>query len=279
MNIQIVIPAHNEEAYIERTLKSLINQTFLPSKIVVVNDHSTDRTFEILTKLQAENDLIQVMNHVSEGQHQPGSKVVKAFYHGLQSIDAEVDIICKFDADLIFPGNYLERLVSIFENDPKCGMAGGYCTIQDQDKWIVENLTGKDHIRGALKAYRKLCFDTIGGLKQSMGWDTLDELLARYHGWSVITVPNLHVKHLKPTGATYTKAARFKQGEAFKKMRYGFWLSALASAKLAFRKKSLSYLMDCMKGYFKCKDPYLVTETEGRFIRSYRWKNIRKKLS
>jgi glycosyltransferase involved in cell wall biosynthesis len=47
MNYYIVIPAHNEEAFISLTLQSLISQTHLPSK-VVVNDNSTDKTAEIV---------------------------------------------------------------------------------------------------------------------------------------------------------------------------------------------------------------------------------------
>jgi glycosyltransferase involved in cell wall biosynthesis len=45
MNYYIVIPAHNEEAFISLTLQSLISQTH--SKVVVVNDNSTDKTAEM----------------------------------------------------------------------------------------------------------------------------------------------------------------------------------------------------------------------------------------
>lgn len=44
MNFYIVIPAHNEESYLGQTLQSLVEQTLLPKKIVVVDDHSTDTT-------------------------------------------------------------------------------------------------------------------------------------------------------------------------------------------------------------------------------------------
>ena len=44
MNIYIVIPAHNEEDYIGKTLESLVTQTLLPKKVVVVNDNSNDST-------------------------------------------------------------------------------------------------------------------------------------------------------------------------------------------------------------------------------------------
>lgn len=49
MHYYIVIPTHNEEAFIALTLQSLVEQTVLPKKIVVVNDNSTDKTVEIVT--------------------------------------------------------------------------------------------------------------------------------------------------------------------------------------------------------------------------------------
>lgn len=281
MNFYLIIPAYNEEVYLSKTLQSLAEQTLLPKKIIVVNDSSTDDTQLIINKYESEYNFIKGVYQSSDKSHIPGSKHIKAFYKGFENIDNEFDIICKFDADLIFPKNYLEKIASIFNSDPSIGMAGGFCYIENDGEWILENLTNKDHIRGALKAYRKSCFEEIGGLKLAMGWDTVDELLAQYHGWKVKTDTTLHVKHLKPTGKVYTKAARYKQGEAFYKMRYGFWLTLIASAKLAVKKKSFAYFLDCLKGYSKAKRAkmeYIVSKEEGKFIRNLRWRNIRKKI-
>lgn len=278
MKIFIVIPAHNEEAFLPLTLESLVNQSYLPEKIVVVNDNSTDGTEDILKMFTSEYPFISYININSSTSHQPGSKVVAAFNQGLNSLNKDYDIICKFDADLIFPSEYLETIADLFKNNAECGLAGGFCTIQKNGKWILENLTDKNHVRGALKAYRKSCFEQIGGLKESMGWDTVDELLAKYHDWQVQTLDTLLVKHLKPTGYKYDKAARLKQGQAFRKMRYGFWLSLIASAKLAMKKKSLSFFVHCIQGYTKNGKNYIVTIDEGKAIRKMRWQGVKKKL-
>jgi len=281
MNIQIIIPAHNEEAFLAQTLDSLVAQTLLPRKIVVVNDGSTDGTQIIIDSFSEKHPFITSVIRNSVSKHEPGSKVINAFYKGFETLDADFDVICKFDADLIFPKDYLEKISEVFRKNKNVGIAGGFCTIKKNKTWRVENLTNKDHIRGALKAYRKECFKQIGGLKNAMGWDTVDELLAQYHGWKVATEQTLHVKHLKPTGATYTKAAKYKQGEAFYKMRYGWFLTQIAAIKLAQKKGSLHFYYNCMRGYLKAKinkAPFLVTEEEGNFIRELRWKNIKKKL-
>ena len=282
MRIYIVIPAHNEGGFISETLESLAHQTLLPKKIVVVDDGSTDNTSEIVKSFTEKFDFIELVQNSSSNEHAPGSKVINAFYKGYYRLDDDYDVICKFDADLIFPKNYLEKIAYYFENDSQAGMAGGFCSTQRKDKWIPENLTGKDHIRGALKAYRKHCFIQIGELKPAMGWDTADELLARFHGWKVITDETLLVRHLRPTGMNYFEHSGRKQGEAFYRLRYGTMLSLIASAKLAAMKANPFAFLHYISGYFNAKNkkrPFLVSEEEGRFIRKLRWANIRKKFA
>jgi len=308
MNYYIVIPAHNEEAFISLTLQSLLEQTFLPSKIVVVNDNSTDKTAEIVSEFAKRNSYISLVNKNSEATHLPGSKVIQAFQKGLETLDENYDFIVKADADLIFPSNYFETINKHFHLDERIGMVGGFCYIETRTKneksnkknrvpellsqkneiseekkgeWILENLTDKDHIRGALKAYRKETFKQIGGLKPQMGWDTVDELLCKFFNWKVVTDENLHVKHLKPTGYKYNKAARYKQGEAFYSLGYGFWITAIASIKLAMMKKKPLLFIDYIKGFWKAKwarKPLLVSNEQALFIRKYRWKKMKDKL-
>jgi glycosyltransferase involved in cell wall biosynthesis len=281
MNYYIVIPSHNEEALISLTLQSLVEQTVLPTKIVVVNDNSTDNTAEIVNSFVAKFPFISLVNKTSDAIHLPGSKVIHAFQKGLESLDENYDFIVKADADLIFPNNYFETIIKHFKSDAKIGMAGGFCYIEKNGEWILENLTDKDHIRGALKAYRKETFQQIGGLKAEMGWDTVDELLCKFYDWKVVTDESLHVKHLKPTGANYNKTARYKQGEAFYSLGYGFWITAIASAKLAMMKKKPLLFLDYIKGFWKAKSqkkPLLVTMEQAKFIRNYRLKKMKEKL-
>ena len=72
MIIYIVIPAHNEEAYIEKTLDSLVNQSLRPARIVVVNDNSTDGTQAIIDAYSAKYSFIEGVSNVSSEVHAPG---------------------------------------------------------------------------------------------------------------------------------------------------------------------------------------------------------------
>ena len=281
MNFYIIIPAHNEQDCIALTLESLTKQTLLPKKVVVVNDHSSDATAEIVSKFAQQHSWMSLVNTTSSDAHLPGSKIINAFNKGLETLDDAYDIICKFDADLMFPEKYLEQLSIHFKESTQLGMASGFCYIEKNGEWMLENLTRKDHIRGALKAYRKDCFLQIGGLKPSMGWDTVDELLAKFYSWTILTDDTLKVKHLKPTGASYNKASKYLQGEAMYKMRYGFLITLISAMKLAYKKRSFSLFKEYMAGYFKAKNSntdFLVTEEQGAFIRKLRWNGMIGKL-
>ncbi len=281
MNYSIIIPAYNEESYIALTLQSLVEQTLLPTKVIVVNDNSTDATATIVSEFAQLHSWISLVNKNSTATHMPGSKVIQAFHEGEKHLNSTFDIIVKIDADLIFPANYFETIINHFESDEQIGMVGGFCYIEKNGVWILENLTDKDHIRGALKAYRATTFKQIGGLKAQMGWDTVDELLCKFYNWKVVTDESLHVKHLKPTGASYTKAARYKQGEAFYTLGYGLFITAIASLKLALRKGKPFLFLDYLMGFLKAKKEnktMLVTPSQAKFVKQYRWKKMKEKI-
>lgn len=281
MNIVIIILAHNEETFIRWMLQSIVYQSVIPEKVIMVNDASTDGTQKIINQFSEKYSFIESISLHSEKFHEPGSKVINAFYKGFEALSTDFDFIGKFDADIILPPNYFENVLALFSSDEKIGIAGGNLYIEKENSWVFEAISEKTKVRGPIKFYRKKCFEDIGGLKKSIGWDTVDELLAQYHGWKVKTDTSLHVKHLKPTGKVYSKTSKYKQGEAFYKMRYGFWLTLIASAKLASKKNNFQFFIDCIQGYKKAKSQqldFIVSENEGVFIRKLRWKNIFKKL-
>lgn len=50
MKVSIVIPAYNEEKSIEKTIKTLLNQSYKDFEIIVVDNNSKDKTYEITSK-------------------------------------------------------------------------------------------------------------------------------------------------------------------------------------------------------------------------------------
>ena len=278
----IIIPAHNEEEFLPAALQSVLNQSLQPLQVIVVNDHSSDRTETIINEFAVNNTVIKKVNTTSSNLHLPGSKVINAFNAGLKKIDQPFDFIVQLDADVILPSNYFEVMSQIFSNHPRVGIAGGFFyELSATGEWLLNHPMDKDHIRGAFKAYTKSCFETIGGLRNAMGWDTLDELLARYHGYDLYTEDSLKVKNQRPIGNAYSREARLLQGRAMYQMGYGLRISGIASLKMAVMKRNPLVFIDNLRGFFQArkeKAPYLVSSEEMAFIRRLRWRNIRKKL-
>ena len=276
----VIIPAHNEANFLEGMLQSLCEQTVSALEIILVNDNATDDTETIMQRFSAAHKNISYVNHESEAAHLPGAKVIHAFAFGLKHLKQPYDVLVKLDADLLLPKDYFETILAVFE-DSKVGIAGGFCYEQNTSEvWVLNHPMGHDHVRGAFKAYSKECFRAIEGLRPAMGWDTVDELLAHYFGFSVQTLPSLHVKHRRPLGAGYAPRGSQFQGAAFYVLRYGWLLSVLASLKNAFLKKSLPTFFRLLSGYRKAKreqQPFLINAEQGKFIRAYRWNKIKNK--
>lgn len=282
MKFLIIIPAYNEEESILSCLKSIENQNFQDFYCIVVNDNSTDNTSKIVSSfIEGKNRfslLERKKNLCSENTHSPGAKVIRAFNFGLNSQDlSDFDIICKFDADVIFPTHYLEEINKVYKKNLKIGMASGLVYIEKNNQWQFENLSSKNHVRGPIKSYRKSCFMEMGGLKEILGWDNIDVMLCKMYGFETLTLKKLWVKHLRPTAYKYKNQKAEKLGEYFYNIGLSFPLAVISSLKSSFRNKSFLEFFITMRVFFKQNSPRVLTEKEIQFIRNLRWQEMYRK--
>jgi len=277
----IVIPTHNEEENILRCLDSLRKQSFQDFSCIVVNDGSTDNT-RVLVEDFIENIRLSgvessrfTLRNLPKSEHQPGAKVVRTFNKGLEGISLEnYGIVCKFDADIIFPENYLEKVNRVYEENSKAGMVSGLVYIEKNSEWIFENLSSKNHVRGPIKSYRVTCFKEMNGLRPVLGWDNIDVMLAQMHGWDVITIKDIWVKHLRPTAYKYKKQKAEKLGQYFYNIGLNFPLAFVSSAKSSLKNKSLSEFFITMKSFLKQNSERVLSPQEIAYIRSLRWNQM-----
>ena len=196
----LVTAARNEEAYIERTINSVLEQTHLPAKWVIVSDRSTDRTDQIAKKYARENGFIEVVRREdSDGSKGFASKVaaINLGYEHLRQL--RYDFFGNLDADLSFSPHYYERLVEEFEKNPKLGIAGGF--IQERYNGVFKHRPSNSlrSVAGGTQFFRRQCYEDIGGLKpfELGGEDWCAEIMARMAGWEVQAIPYLTVFHHK----------------------------------------------------------------------------------
>lgn len=282
MKFLIIIPAYNEEENILSCLESIGNQNFQDFYCVIVNDNSTDNTGKIVSSfIEGKNRfslLERKKNLCSENTHSPGAKVIRAFNFGLNSQDlSDFDIICKFDADIIFPTYYLEEINKVYEKNPKVGMASGLVYIEKNNQWQFENLSSKNHVRGPIKSYRKSCFMEMGGLKEILGWDNIDVMLCKMYEFETLTLKKLWVKHLRPTAYKYKNQKAEKLGEYFYNIGLSFPLAVISSLKSSFRNKSFLEFFITMRVFSKQNSPRILTKKEIQFIRNLRWQEMYRK--
>ncbi|SFI08043.1 glycosyltransferase family 2 protein [Halpernia frigidisoli] len=278
MKFLIIIPAHNEEEFIFSCLDSLQKQSFQDFECVVVNDGSTDKTQEIVEHFISQNLKFKIYN-LKLSSHEPGAKVVQTFYKGLNEIGLkDFDVICKFDADIIFPENYLDKINKIYEQNQKAGMVSGLVYIEKNGEWIFENLSSKNHVRGPIKSYRKHCFEDMNGIRAVLGWDNIDVMLAKMHNWEVITIKDLLVKHLRPTAFKYKNQKAKKLGEYFYNIGLNFPLMLISSAKSSFKNKSFSEFLITVKSFLSQKNERVLSKNEIKYIRDLRWKQMLKNI-
>lgn len=197
----VITPVRNEALYLEESIASVVQQTIRPVEWIIVDDGSTDETGAILDRQASQHNWIRVVHRTNRGFRHSGTGVMEAFYDGYGALKTQDwGNLVKLDADLILRPDYFERCFDQFSQDPQLGIGGGI--VCDRGNAPLKFEQGPSfHVRGAVKMYRRACWDAIGGLIISPGWDTVDELKANYLGWKTRSFTDLKVLHCRPTGA------------------------------------------------------------------------------
>lgn len=212
----LVTPARNEEAFIEKTIQSMINQTVLPAKWVIVNDGSTDSTASIVRRYLADHPWMELVDRPVRKERHFAAKV-DAFNAGQQLIQGlEYEIIGNLDADVSLDQNHFEFLLGKFRDDPTLGVAG---TIFKEPGYSSEtdSFEGQNHVSGQCQIFRRQCFEQIGGYRPNKagGIDWMAVTTARMMGWKTRSYREKFFFHHRALGTAERGrfASSFSYGE------------------------------------------------------------------
>jgi glycosyltransferase involved in cell wall biosynthesis len=196
-----ITPTRNEAENLRRLAPCMASQTTIPTRWIIVDNGSTDDTPAIARELSDRHPWITLIEIPGEEVATRGAPVVRAFHAGIASLSDPVDVIVKLDADVSFDDNYFAQQLGVFEREPSLGISGGVCLEPQEDgTWQAVRVT-RDHVRGAIRAYRAACLEQVTPLEERMGWDGVDELKAQVNGWTTRTVPELSFYHYRVLGA------------------------------------------------------------------------------
>ncbi len=202
MKYVLITPAHNEEAFIERTLASMVAQTRLPERWVIVDDGSTDRTAQIVEGYASRYQWIELFRMPQRINRSFAGKV-HAFNAGLERARSlEFDVIGNLDADLSFDPEYLEFLSGKFAEDPRLGVAGTPFTEDDGYDTARDSFEGENHVAGGCQLFRRQCFEEVDGYipNRAGGIDWIAVTTARMRGWKTRSFPEKRFHHYRTLG-------------------------------------------------------------------------------
>jgi biofilm PGA synthesis N-glycosyltransferase PgaC len=215
MKYVLITPAHNEEAFIEKTLASMVSQTVLPERWVIVDDGSIDRTAEIVERYAERRTWIQLVRRPQRSDRSFAGKA-HAFNVGLERVRSlAFDVIGNLDADISFEPDYFEFLLHKFTEYPRLGVAGTTMCEANHDA-LRDTFYHFRDVFGACQLFRRECFEEVGGYTP-IKWGGIDWIAvrtARLKGWETRSFPDRFFFHHRPMGETEGNVwkARFDYG-------------------------------------------------------------------
>jgi glycosyltransferase involved in cell wall biosynthesis len=211
----LITPASNEAQFIDLTLQSVVAQTVLPLRWVIVINNSSDDTESIVRKYAANHPWIEVVCIADSRQRSFAGKVL-AFNAGYaRLVNLNFDVVASLDGDISFDPEYFSFLLGKLAAEPSLGLVG--TPFQETSEEIYDyRFVSIEHVSGACQVFRRDCFESIGGYKplKGGGIDYLAVITARMKGWKTRTFTDKTCLHHRQMGTAERGAiaARFQYG-------------------------------------------------------------------
>ena len=277
----LISPCRDEAPYMRQTLDTVVAQSVLPAKWIIVDDGSTDDTPRILSEYAANYPWITVVTRTNRGHRAVGPGVIDAFYAGYQTITpTDFEYVCKLDLDLRLPPRYFEILMRRMQANPRIATCSGKAYVTTGNGLVNEG-HGDETSLGMTKFYRVSAFMAIGGFVREVMWDGIDCHRCRMMGLIACSwdEPELRFVHLRPMGSSqqsiYTGRMRHGYGQYF--MGTGFlYILARAIKKIPekpFFVGAMAMLWGWIKSALQGKPRYEDLEFR-KFLRAYQWRAL-----
>jgi glycosyltransferase involved in cell wall biosynthesis len=211
----LITSAHNEAELIGNTIDAVINQQLKPVEWIIIDDGSSDNTYEFVRKFADRNSFIKLFKKEPDANRDFSSKV-NAIHLAVSKITiSDYDYLGILDADITFDSAYYASVISKFENRKKLGIVGGLIYDLVNGKtiplYLHPNIT-----RGAVQFFKRECYEDVGGLLPLKygGEDSAACFSARLKGWEVENFGDLIGYHHRLAGTADRNIfkARFREG-------------------------------------------------------------------
>jgi hypothetical protein len=215
--------ARNEEGYIGSTLESVLAQTVLPRRWVIVSDSSTDATDRIIQEHSRRNPFIQYIRVNGGDRHDFRSKVRALNIAAAAVLQEEVSYIGNLDADITLRKDYYQLVLGRFAANPRLGIGGGIIREKVRGRYVRQNIS-RNSVAGGLQLFRRDCFAAVQPYVPMRygGEDACMEIQARALGWEVRTFEDIEAHHHRAVGGSVGSRlrARYRLGMVLHALGY-----------------------------------------------------------
>jgi cellulose synthase/poly-beta-1,6-N-acetylglucosamine synthase-like glycosyltransferase len=239
-SVSVIVPAYNEERWIGKTIEALLESDYPNLEIIVVDDGSEDRTFEIASQYRKRG--VTVLRKENGGK-------ASAINYGL--LYAKGEIIFVVDADSLVSKNAISLMTTCFRDKRVVGVAGNIRVV-NRVNWLTGNqaleyVTQINLLRrataslgvvqvmpGPLSAFRREVLTGLGKYDRDTVTEDFDITLKLLKTGGIIQAPTKALAYTEaPTKLRdfYRQRIRWYRGnvqvflkhrDAFTNPRYGF---------------------------------------------------------
>lgn len=204
----LTTPMFNEREVLPVLLESVDALVPGPTRWVVVDDHSTDGSFEWLTEQAATRPGLSVLKAPEAHGEYLGGHVARIKRWGLSEAlrwaDDEGDTIGfggVLDADIRLPTDHYARLLAAFDDDPRLGVTSSILVMEGEE--APEGIQRTDEPRGGTQFFRRACLEAIGGLPPYPGYDGAANIKARAQGYGTRLLDDVVAIHRRDLAGRY----------------------------------------------------------------------------
>ncbi len=174
--ISVIMPTYNCAAYINKAIKSILNQSFINYELIIINDGSTDDTKDIIKKYQDSRIKYYEKEH---------SGLMDSIDYGLSKSSNE--IIARMDADDLAHPLRLQKQIDFLKSHPDIDLLSSWYAVfrNNRIRYVVNRSIYDEEIRKNLALYPDIChpsvmfcrskFLKLGGFKVDHRYDVVGD--------------------------------------------------------------------------------------------------------
>ena len=221
--ISVVMPVYNVSDYVIESVESIVNQTYPNLEIIIVDDASTDSTFEILKNKYGSNKKIKIF------RNNYNKKISYSLNYGIDK--AKGQYIARIDGDDIAMPNRIEKQYEYLISNPNISLVGcSLIGIDDDGNEFNKTLYPSSAYKLARLSYfsspishiwlcKKELYDKIGGYRFD-GVEDYDFLLRmKTSGYLFDNIPNYYGMKIRHRFGNTRSTIGLKQRLAFNYVR------------------------------------------------------------